>query len=356
MKSLLKASSLLSLLFFCSSILAAQNAKECYEQQDATCLEKLAETKNVAAYYYLGLHKWKRENNIKSAKNYFEMVIFYGNGDFPEAKSHLHTFYKDKLITFKASECDIADISECLENLADEQNDKAAQYLLAKKLVKSAPEKAVEYFTQSAAQGHTTSACILSDIYSKGLTRVEPDYHKEVEWGFKCSVKPPFKKLNKKHFEKYNKTKDHKAYAFSDTGRSSYANGHTSPDAAALIALAYCSTHNKKNETEFPCRVINIDGNWVKDPKIQPFADHLKGTEKLTTDNAKKYYLNGYQKVKGNKVFVFSHTGAYRAKSSTKKSVEELTKKAMKECRSSNNKWESKYPCKVVDVNGEWVD
>jgi hypothetical protein len=64
--------------------------------------------------------------------------------------------------------------------------------------------------------------------------------------------------------EKYLSASEHKAFAQSMSGVWSWKSNRTSVEHAQTSALVSCQNNNLKNEALYPCKIINIDGVWVK--------------------------------------------------------------------------------------------
>lgn len=61
----------------------------------------------------------------------------------------------------------------------------------------------------------------------------------------------------------YSEGEYHKAWAMSESGVWTwYLDGFTQ-EMAIEQALSTCRTYNKKYENKFPCKVINLDGQWL---------------------------------------------------------------------------------------------
>lgn len=61
----------------------------------------------------------------------------------------------------------------------------------------------------------------------------------------------------------YLKATAHKAFAQSDSGAWSWKSNRTSIEHAINNALIGCRANNKRSEAEYPCKIINIDGEWT---------------------------------------------------------------------------------------------
>ena len=61
----------------------------------------------------------------------------------------------------------------------------------------------------------------------------------------------------------YAKASKHKAFAQSASGSWNWKSNRTSKEHAITSALIGCQRNNKKSEDLYPCKVINIDGEWL---------------------------------------------------------------------------------------------
>ena len=55
----------------------------------------------------------------------------------------------------------------------------------------------------------------------------------------------------------------HKAWARSKTGRSAWVADRFTEDDAIEQALTTCRDINKKREKKHPCKIINLNGEWI---------------------------------------------------------------------------------------------
>ena len=62
---------------------------------------------------------------------------------------------------------------------------------------------------------------------------------------------------------KYLTATSHKAFAQSESGAWSWRSNRTSEKNARKSALIACQANNKKNESLHPCKVINVNGEWL---------------------------------------------------------------------------------------------
>ena len=62
---------------------------------------------------------------------------------------------------------------------------------------------------------------------------------------------------------KYSQATNHKAFAQSAVGSWNWRSNRTSKQHAIDSALIACQANNEKYEAKHPCRVINVDGDWI---------------------------------------------------------------------------------------------
>ena len=63
---------------------------------------------------------------------------------------------------------------------------------------------------------------------------------------------------------KYKEASQNKAFAQSLSGAWSWKSNRTSVEHAKTSALIGCQRNNKKTEDLYPCKVVNINGTWVR--------------------------------------------------------------------------------------------
>jgi len=61
----------------------------------------------------------------------------------------------------------------------------------------------------------------------------------------------------------YAKASNHKAFAQSVSGAWNWKSNRTTKEHAITSALIGCQRNNKKSEDLYPCKVINVDGEWL---------------------------------------------------------------------------------------------
>lgn len=339
---------------------ASSAAQTCFKAKDKPCLEQLQTTPiddskdNPDAYdamYYLGL-LYLNEGNSAEAKRQFMMAVAFGKGHH-KSKTKLIELHKNNAVQFDAAECMSIESRECLTALANDKNDAAAQFLLGSLIIEDDPQNAAHYLSKAAKQGHKTALCVLAESTQNGRLKTSQNYHDAVEYLERnCLGFSPYKKIDRKHFKKYATQPKHKAYAYSESGSAYSKYGFVSPEAAAKSALISCEQHNKQDD--LPCNIINLDGKWVKDYTPSTSPGLLTGIDRLLTNKAKKSFVQQYEKMTSTKVFVQSDIGSWSWKSSSNETLAELTAKVIKKCNSQSGKLSNSFPCRVININGQW--
>lgn len=74
----------------------------------------------------------------------------------------------------------------------------------------------------------------------------------------------------------------------------------------------------------------------------------------FSTKQSAKSYSRQYISKPNNKAFAQSPTGFW-AWSSNKNSISEAEQTALESCKNSNSKREDRYPCQIIDINGNMV-
>lgn len=64
--------------------------------------------------------------------------------------------------------------------------------------------------------------------------------------------------------EKYLPANENKAFAQSLSGAWDWRSNRTSVDHAKTSALVGCQRNNEQSEDLYPCRIINVNGEWVE--------------------------------------------------------------------------------------------
>lgn len=68
-----------------------------------------------------------------------------------------------------------------------------------------------------------------------------------------------------KTYKYYLKKKNHKAFAYSESGSWAYRTDYIDVDKAIKAALGGCELYNKRYQAEQPCKIVNIDGFWASE-------------------------------------------------------------------------------------------
>jgi len=111
-----------------------KRAKACYESKDRECLENIKpkvsydnEAESYDVYYYLALLVLEEGGDPEEAKEYLMVAIAFSGGH-EKAKEKLVDLYKNNVVKFSSAECITIESLACLTNLANNENDKNAQY------------------------------------------------------------------------------------------------------------------------------------------------------------------------------------------------------------------------------------
>jgi len=116
-----------------------------------------------------------------------------------------------------------------------------------------------------------------------------------------------------------------------------------------VLLLSGCATTEVVAEKEvISPQTIKVIKKEVVD--IEPI-----GIKSIISNNALKTYKNEYQKATLHKALVQSETGAWSWKSN-RTSKQHAIKSALISCQKYNKKHEDLYPCKVINVDGEWAN
>jgi tetratricopeptide (TPR) repeat protein len=106
----------------------------------------------------------------------------------------------------------------------------------------------------------------------------------------------------------------------------------------------YCMYHRAyQSATEFKRLPKNLQAEVDKDPKILRLVD----------EKPMMSYLNAYRAKKMHKAFASSATGAWAWASDRVDSVT-AEADAMKDCQENNVVLEKEFPCKLINIDGEW--
>jgi len=354
-----------SIFLFTSPLYAEERtAQDCYEQNDQACLKSLfsdifdenPSPDSINAIYLLGLLKLDKEKDLVAAKDTFMMAVMFGDGH-KKSQNKMRDLYKTDPDMFETTDCVAIESQECLLNISENgtgNEPRNAQYLMGTMLFKDDPEQGLEYFNKAAASGHTTAACILQDLYSSDEDGVDMDYNLSVEWGFKCPSKP-FKNFSDKFYKRYQAESGHKAYAHSDSGAAFYSRDKTTADAAARVALELCMSHNT-NQEKYPCRVINVNSEWVKDFEPGVLPETVTGLEQIFSKKGYESFSDYSSRDATNKVFTYSTSTIWWWVANSTDSLDKMRSDALNKCRDINKRLESKFPCRIVHENGVWVE
>jgi len=158
---------------------------------------------------------------------------------------------------------------------------------------------------------------------------------------------------NDESLKDYTENGNHKALAFSDSGFWNYTSNLVDPEYAARFALDGCVAGNHK-EAEFPCQIVNVDGEWVRHFEPSEVRKDLSGIDFLTSNAARKSFDNKYSRKTINKVFAAAFSGMWFWRAEGDSALEQLGQKTLDDCRIKNALYEKKYPCQIINVNGEW--
>ncbi len=339
------------------AIAQERSAKVCYGEQDRECLEEhvgkaITDPSPDAfdAAYYMGLLLLNEDNDAEGAKKYFE--IGAGFGSHKKSQEELEKLIKNKLVEVEPVDCLMSGDVDCLYDFADNKNNAVAQYFLGKEFVKTELVKGSEYYLKAARQGHLTSVCYVVDRYFADELPIDLNHQEAVALRVEC-YKEPYKRQDKVHFEKYLTLDTHKAYAASDSGRGSRTAGYISGDIAARLALESCQLSNADKESDQPCRVVNIDGEWVKATEPPSLPELVGSDAPFIKHSMNESFKQKYVPITSQKVIAYSLNGVWSWQASSSENVAMLSKLVLGKCQSAN-KFEAKYPCKIVNINGKW--
>ncbi len=341
-----------------------QSPQACFEQRNEACLEAIyadlvsnPSDEKFEALYLHGNIKLENED-YEGAKDLFMMGSAFG-GDKAVLTKALLGLYEQGKASFDPAECVTIGSESCLNSSIDGDDpvdSRNAQYLLGGLIHKEDPKRALSLFESAAEAGHRTAICEMQKLYATGAVGLEADYDKSVRYGLDCTFSPPFKRFDQKYFSKYEKKKDHRAFAHADDGFSIYAAGITSPELAASLAHLYCQKNKKRKPNASPCKVINVDGTFVETADLRKLPETANGIEDLIAISAQDSYVKKYLKESDPKVFVQSASGAWswRSRGSSDNDLEKVQQDALAAC---GKQWQAKFgfACKVVNINGDWV-
>ncbi len=119
---------------------------------------------------------------------------------------------------------------------------------------------------------------------------------------------------------------------------------------AMAVLLSACSDNEPTNESE----TVPIDTQEIINETDEVIIVD-SGHEVIVTNQAAESYRKKYSKATLNKAFAQSESGAWSWKSN-RTSVEHAKRSALIACQTNNKKNEKLSPCKIINVNGTWVD
>lgn len=91
------------------------------------------------------------------------------------------------------------------------------------------------------------------------------------------------------------------------------------------------------------------------EPRFKLYSSNKTGIESIITNEALKSFKTGYANATDNKAFAQSASGAWNWKSN-RTSIEHAKNSALIGCQRNNKKSEDLYPCKVIHLNGNWIE
>jgi len=165
-----------------------------------------------------------------------------------------------------------------------------------------------------------------------------------------------FKKFGERMLASYEKRSGHKALSYSQSGKAFHTVGHTNVHSAARLTLDFCEMRNKKDQAQHPCQIVKLDDKWVDGYEPPEFPEQIDSIDQITGNAAKKKFEKEYTKAEGDKVFVYSYSGSFGWRASAELSIERMTSLSMDDCKNKNKSFKTLYPCKVINVNGSWLE
>ncbi len=161
------------------------------------------------------------------------------------------------------------------------------------------------------------------------------------------------KKARKSFSDKYLDARGHKAFAQSASSNWNWRSNRTSTDHAINNALASCRARNMEFEAQQPCRVINVDAEWT-DIYRQSITNARQDESALMSNKALNSYRDKFIDTRRDKAFAQSDNGSWSWRSS-KVSKDDAKSQALTACRKNNANHESAFPCRIVNVNDNWL-
>jgi len=316
------------------------------------------------------------EKQYEEAKDKFSMALMFGDTTRSTIK------YKELIesgnVEVKAIDCMIMQSEDCLFEVIENKPDRAhvAYYHLAGLLSKTDPERAAEYTIKAAELGHGTSECLLAYGYAHekasgpstmaGFVPELPiDYAKSRLWGEKCGH-GPFRGYSEKHFTKYKSAKNHSAYAKFGRSHKTYEQGAATPEIAARLATELCKLGVKRkfNEKKIKqkdldnnkCLIVSVDGEWVDYFEAAPLQVKATGAERILKADAREHFPK-YEAAPNPKVYVQGPLGNwYYLAGRSFGTHEKRAAAAIAKCQESWRYTKYGSECKVINVDGEWVE
>ncbi len=89
--------------------------------------------------------------------------------------------------------------------------------------------------------------------------------------------------------------------------------------------------------------------------KITIYENNAEGINTIISNKALESFKTKYVKASENKAFAQSTSGAWSWKSN-RTSVEHAKTSALIGCQHNNKKFEDLYPCKIININGTWIE
>jgi hypothetical protein len=114
-----------------------------------------------------------------------------------------------------------------------------------------------------------------------------------------------------------------------------------------LSGCAITETHEPKEEFVIPKTLEPVE--------VETKVEKIINIESIITNQALMSYKGKYLKASTHKAFVQSESGAWNWRSN-RTSKEHAINSALISCQADNKKYEEMYPCKVINVDGEWAN
>ena len=118
-----------------------------------------------------------------------------------------------------------------------------------------------------------------------------------------------------------------------------------------LMSLLGCSEQESKSSV--PETYETENQVKIEEPKVVILFSEHEG--QLMTNQAVKDYETKYKKASLHKAFSQSNSGAWSWRSN-RTSIEHAKNNALLVCQKNNKKLESLHPCKIVNIDGQWVN